>query len=1148
MRPRLLLLALLAAGLLLGTAPSVCADDTKARIAALAPKYREWLDEVQLLIGKDERAFFLALDKDYQRDAFIQRFWEARNPVPGAFPNAFKLQWESRLAALREEYGSLNEDRARMRLLHGEPSSVIKTDCGMALWPLEVWHYLGGERMPRDLYLVFYQRGAGGAYRLWRQADGLATLMARLSNIDPVDLPRCRVQKCPVRIPGDQDEETFGVWMRDNCGGEWSAIYPAIIATDREDQGTLFSSLFAPPPPRDAEWLASFRAASAGTPATAAGGGAAPSSASGAAVDAVGGQAGAGAAGSGRVASATAPATAAAKGAGKRDERRAVARLDPKYRTWLEEVALLIGDDERRQFLALDKDYQRDGFIHHFWEARNPVPGASRNAFKAQWESRVELARRQYGSLTEDRARMLQLHGEAAVFRTDCGMALWPLEIWRYLAGERLPRDVVLIFYQRGGGGPYRLWRRSDGLAALTAHLSNQMIGEDDLAAFARYASHASCGDQVIRAVALAEREDRDGVFNLIFQPAPPRDAEWLASFRGLSTDLPAAAASLPATLEVQFPARERGRTVVQGVVQVPVAAAVPADLEGHRSYNFLLTGEVLHESELVESFRYRFDLPAATLAGDRLPLVFERTLGSGDYLLVLRVEDLHSHHNFRDERQITVPPPQGLPEVSASREPPEVVAALAAARAELQAGSRGGSGGSEAGGANVHLVPPPGGQQTGGVRLEAEASGAGIRKVTFFLDGKEMLSRTRPPYSVELNLGPVPVTHELRAAAFDAAGRELGSDTLVLNPPPQRFAVHLREPRSGGTYRGQVLARAEVHVPDGASLDRLELFYDDQRAATLYQPPYTQLIPLAATGPAGRRPGYVRAVAYLAGGATAEDLVVINSPDVVEKLDVRLVELYAAVFDRSGHPVAQLGAADFKVKDGGEAQDLLRCERVKDLPLHLLFAIDTSASMAASLPQVQRAALGFLERVLTPRDRAALLTFSDSPVLRTPFTGNLEVMAGALAGLNAERGTALYDSLVFGLSYMKGVQHGQAALLLFTDGGDHISRLTFDEALEFARRSGIAIYAIGAQIPRLDLQIRSHLAKLAEETGGRSFFIDSAAELDGVYAAIADELRSRYLLAYQPKAPPRQGEFRQVEVRVADPGLRVKTIRGYYP
>ena len=291
-----------------------------------------------------------------------------------------------------------------------------------------------------------------------------------------------------------------------------------------------------------------------------------------------------------------------------------------------------------------------------------------------------------------------------------------------------------------------------------------------------------------------------------------------------------------------------------------------------------------------------------------------------------------------------------------------------------------------------------------------------------------------------------------------------------------------------------------------------------------------------------------MRAVAYLADGTAAEDLAVINAADQVEKLDVRLIELSAAVFDRSGRPVSTLGAHDFAVFDGGEPQTLLRCERVRDLPLHLLFAIDTSASMAASLPQMQQAALAFLQRTMTPKDRAALLSFSDSPVLRLPFTSDLRVLGGALAGLNAERGTALYDSLVYGLSYMRGVEHGQSALLLFTDGGDHMSRLSFDEALEFARRAGIPIYAVGARVPRLDLAGRGRLAKLAAETGGRSFFVDSAAELDGVYAQIEDELRSRYLIAYEPSAALRAGEFRPVEVRVAGAGLRVKTARGYYP
>jgi len=839
------------------------------------------------------------------------------------------------------------------------------------------------------------------------------------------------------------------------------------------------------------------------------------------------------------------------------DVKARIAHLDPKYRDWLGEIALLIGKDELAQFLALDKDYQRDGFIHRFWEARNPYPGSSHNAFQAQWEARVEEARTRFGNITEDRARMLLLHGEAqGVYKTDCGMAMWPLEIWRYVAGDRLPRDMILLFYQRAGGGPFKLWRRSEGTAMLVARITPALEQNDSVANFEQWAyRNCAAGDRqaVMGAMNAAYHEDESGLLEHLFVPPPLRDVEWLGSFRGLSTDLPAGSAALAAKVELQFPARDRGRTVMQGLVQVPVAAAAPAELEGHRSYNFLLTGEVLHESELVESFRYRFDLPSAGLAGDTLPLAFERALRPGDYVLVLRVEDLHSHRNFRDERPIAVPSAESLPEVGTTREPPEVTAALEAARAELRATPAAAAAPAQAVGANVHLVPPPGAEQTGAVRVEAQASGQGIHKVTFFLDGREMLSRVRPPYSVELNLGPVPVSRELRAAAFDGGGRELASDTLTLNPPKQRFAVRLVEPRSGGSYRGRVLARAEVHVPDGASLERLELFLDDQRVATLYQAPWTQLIPLPSPAPAAGRGNaaagsFVRAVAYLADGSSTEDLAVINSPDVVEKLDVRLVELYAAVFDRGGRPIGGLAEGDFKVLDGGEAQSLLRFERVRDLPLHLLFAIDTSASMAATLPQVQKAALAFLQRTLTPKDRAALLTFSDSPVLRTPFTSDLGTLAGALAGLNAERGTALFDSLVYALSYMKGVQHGQSAVILFTDGGDHLSRLSFDETLAFARRAGIAIYAIGAHIPRLDLQIRGHLAKLAEETGGRSFFIESATELDGVYASIEDELRSRYLLAYQPKAAPRAGEFRAVEVRVAGDGMRVKTIRGYYP
>lgn len=855
------------------------------------------------------------------------------------------------------------------------------------------------------------------------------------------------------------------------------------------------------------------------------------------------------------------------------DERYSRSELDPKYQDWLDEVAVLITKTERKQFLALDKDYQRDGFIRKFWESRNPYPGSSFNSFKAQWERRVEDVREEYGNITEDRARMKLLHGNPqSLHPTNCGLSMWRMEIWLYRVGERTQQDMYLIFYQFNDSGTFHLWHSADGTKALIAMQNPfENLSSDNLEVFAAFVNQYCVGDNgiILNAVLRVRQEDTSHLVDGMFAAPRSHDPEWMASFRGLSTDLPEGAPPLAARAEVRYPARDGSRTVLQGLVLVPVAAATPVDLDGNRAYNFLLTGELLQHNELVESFRYRFDLPASTVRGDTLPLAFERTAWPGDYVLIVRVEDLHSHANFRDERPLEVPPAAGLPDVAAPRPSPEVTAVLDAARAELAAdavpdgaqapgaapapGAPNGSPGAapapaapsgSSGAAFVRLVPPPGEEQMGSVRLTARTGGEGIRKVTFFLDGKAMLTRVREPYTVELNVGATPVTREVRVAAYSADGRELASDSLLLNAPKQRFAVRLVEPRAGGSYKGEVMARVEVRVPDGGSLDRLEIFLDDQRLATLYQPPFAQVVPLAAR--AGAR--YVRAVAYLADGTSNEDLAVINSPNPVEKLDVRLVELYAAVADRRGHPLDHLPESDFKVLDCGEPQTLLRFERVQDRPLRLMLAIDTSASMAASMPQVQKAALAFLTRTLTPRDRAALLTFSDSPALRLPFTDDLGALGGALAGLNAERGTALFDSLVYALSYMRGAERSQSALVLFTDGGDHLSKLSFEETLRFARRSGIAIYAIGAQVSHLAVGDRAHLAKLAEETGGQSYFIESASELDGVYAAIAEELRARYLLAYQATGKPCPGDFRPVEVRVAADGARVKAVHGYYP
>ena len=191
------------------------------------------------------------------------------------------------------------------------------------------------------------------------------------------------------------------------------------------------------------------------------------------------------------------------------------------------------------------------------------------------------------------------------------------------------------------------------------------------------------------------------------------------------------------------------------------------------------------------------------------------------------------------------------------------------------------------------------------------------------------------------------------------------------------------------------------------------------------------------------------------------------------------------------------------------------------------------------------RGALSFFENVITPKDRAAVITFADDASLAVRFTNQTDVLAGGLAGLTAEGDTALHDSIVYALYYFGGLK-GKRAIIVLSDGQDYGSKYGFAEALEYARRSGVSIYAIGIDLK--DFETRTKLQRLSEETGGRAYFGGVGGDLTKTFEEVEKELRSQYLLAYQSSNQSREEKFRAVEVKVAKPGLEAKTVRGYYP
>jgi hypothetical protein len=120
-----------------------------------------------------------------------------RDPFPDTARNEARDAWESRLDQARQEFFSLDEDRARLFLLNGPPGARFSGQCS-GMWPIEVWVYPPSERIPEVLVLVFYQRFGQGKYWLWSPGEGVAALFQfAASRTTDADLLREIANNCP---------------------------------------------------------------------------------------------------------------------------------------------------------------------------------------------------------------------------------------------------------------------------------------------------------------------------------------------------------------------------------------------------------------------------------------------------------------------------------------------------------------------------------------------------------------------------------------------------------------------------------------------------------------------------------------------------------------------------------------------------------------------------------------------------------------------------------------------------------------------------------------------------------------------------------------------------------------------------------------
>ncbi len=96
-----------------------------------------------------------------------------------------------------------------------------------------------------------------------------------------------------------------------------------------------------------------------------------------------------------------------------------------------------------------------------------------------------------------------------------------------------------------------------------------------------------------------------------------------------------------------------------------------------------------------------------------------------------------------------------------------------------------------------------------------------------------------------------------------------------------------------------------------------------------------------------------------------------------------------------------------------------------------------------------------------------------------------------------------------------------------------------------------MAIYPVAVGLSSRYFRERRVLQQLARDTGGDVFYLNSMDNPRRVYDRIARELREQYRLTYAPSEPSGDGEWRQIEVKLAQaPGSKQRKLRarpGYW-
>jgi Ca-activated chloride channel homolog len=310
------------------------------------------------------------------------------------------------------------------------------------------------------------------------------------------------------------------------------------------------------------------------------------------------------------------------------------------------------------------------------------------------------------------------------------------------------------------------------------------------------------------------------------------------------------------------------------------------------------------------------------------------------------------------------------------------------------------------------------------------------------------------------------------------------------------------------------------------------------------------------------------------------------DEEEEILRVDTEAVNVLFTAQDRNRRLILDLKPEDIRVYENGQVQEIVAFSRQVDLPLSLTIMLDASVSQERTLPEQKRAAIAFLETAVRPdRDEVAVVSFTGVSTLEQGLTNNMVRLRRAIervefvppsgyigggvvvnsgrvpgtppiSGRNqiVQGSTAIWDSIYVTSEEILGPapERTRRAIILLSDGVNTFGSKKLDDAVQAAQRSEAVIYSIGIGDNFYSGVDKGALQRVSERTGGRAYFPRNEKELREAFDEIQDEMRSQYLVAYEPSNNVLDGSYRTIEIKLLNTELQRQKVslthrQGYY-